>query len=363
MEIPDFLSAQVRDGNAVIFLGAGASRNAQAMDGRKCPTTQELTEKLSAQFLGGKYKTAPLNQVVEYAISESDLMTVTVFIRVLILDLLPTIAHTKLPRFDWHGLATTNYDLLVEEAFQKATGSVQPLRPLIENSDRVDENLRDARNVLYVKLHGCSSRINNPECPLILTTDQYIEHRKGRARLFDVFRNWGYEHPIIFVGQSLQDSDLRTIILELTGDLGDTRPRYFLVAPDADEIRSRFWETKKITTLKGDFDTFMSSLDAAIPSTFRHLALVAADKREHDIERKFKVKTSLSRSALQFLQNDVDYINSLVSTEQIRPADFYKGYSFGFGAIEQELDVRRTLGDSSLADPVFVDSERPNDDL
>jgi tetratricopeptide (TPR) repeat protein len=363
MDIPDFLSTQVRDGNAVIFLGAGASRNAQTMDGRRCPTTQELTEKLSAQFLGGKYKTAPLNQVVEYAISESDLMTVQTFIRSLFLDLQPTIAHTKLPRFDWHGLATTNYDLLVEEAFQKAMGSGQSVRPLIENTDRVDENLRDARNVLYVKLHGCISRINNPECPLILTTDQYIEHRKGRARLFDVFRSWGYEHPIIFVGQSLQDSDLRTIILELTGDLGDTRPRYFLVAPDADEIRSRFWETKKITTLKGDFDAFMNSLDAAIPSTFRHLALAAADKREHDIERKFKVRASLSKSALQFLQNDVDYINSLVSTEQIRPGDFYKGYSFGFGAIEQELDVRRTLGDSILADHVLVDSERPNDEL
>ena len=251
----------------------------------------------------------------------------------------------------------------MEEAFQKATGSVQSVRPLIENTDRVDENLRDARNVLYVKFHGCISRINNPESPLILTTDQYIEQRKGRARLFDVFWSWGYEHPIIFVGQSLQDSDLRTIILELTGDLGDTRPRYFLVAPDADEIRSRFWETRKITTLKGDFDTFMSSLDAAIPSNFRHLALVAADTREHEIERKFKVKASLSKSALQFLQNDVDYINSLVSTEQIRPADFYKGYSFGFGAIEQELDVRRTLGDSILADHVLIDSERQNDEL
>jgi len=91
----------------------------------------------------------------------------------------------------------------------------------------------------------------------------------------------------------------------------------------------------------------MSSLDAAIPSTFRHIALAAADKREHDIERKFKVRASLSKSALQFLQNDVDYINSLVSTEQIRPGDFYKGYSFGFGAIEQELDVRRTLGTAS----------------
>lgn len=290
-------------------------------------------------------------------------MTVQGSIRSLFLELQPTSAHTKLPLFDWYGLATTNYDLLVEEAFRTATSSAQTLRPLIENADRVDENLRDAKNVLYLKLHGCISRINNVESPLILTTDQYIEHRKGRARLFDVFRTWGYEHPIIFVGQSLQDSDLRTIILELTGDLGETRPRYFLVAPDADEIRSRFWETKKITTLKGDFDQFMASLDAAIPTAFRHLALAAAESREHEIERKFKVRTTLSKSALQFLQDDVYYVNSLTATEQVKPADFYKGYSSGFGAIEQELDVRRTLGDSILTDHVLVDVEKPKDEL
>jgi len=45
------------------FSARALPENAQATDGRKCPTTQELTEKLSAQFLGGKYKTAPLNQV------------------------------------------------------------------------------------------------------------------------------------------------------------------------------------------------------------------------------------------------------------------------------------------------------------
>jgi tetratricopeptide (TPR) repeat protein len=312
--------------------------------------------------LGGNYKQDPLNLVADYAISESDLMTVQSFIRSLFVDLVPSNAHNRLPTFDWYGLATTNYDMLVEDAYRNARGG-QSLRPMIEDSDRVDENLRSSRNVLYIKLHGCISRINNPECPLILTTDQYIEHRKGRARLFDVFRTWGYEHPIIFVGQSLQDSDLRAVIGELTGSLGETRPRYYMVAPDADDVRTRFWETKKITTLKGDFDTFMSSLDAAIPVSFRGMAIAASIEREHEIERKFRLKTHLSKSALQFLEDDVLYMNALTSTERIRPEDFYKGYSLGFGAIEQDLDVRRTLGDSILADHVLKDPEQLQDGL
>src|ERR1700722_7762970 len=362
MDIPDHLVSQVRDGNAIIFLGAGASRGAQTETGTTCPTTQVLTTQLSAKFLGGKFDSYPLNQVAEYAISESDLVTVQTFIRPLFVELKPTDAHLKLPRFDWYGLATTNYDTLVEDAFQAAGVNGQSLRPLIENSDRVDDQLKDPRNVLYVKLHGCISRINNADCPLILTTDQYIEHRKGRGRLFDVFSTWGYEHPIIFIGQSLQDSDLRTIITQLTGDHADVRPRYYLVSPGADAIGIRFWESKKITTIKGDFDGFMAALDAAIPATFRHLSIVARETREHEIERKFRTKTRLSKAALQFLQDDVDYLNSLTSTEKVEARDFYKGYSFGFGAIEQDLDARRKLADSILSDHVLEDPERTLDE-
>lgn len=53
MEIPEYLISQVRDGNAVIFFGAGASREAQTLAGAKAPTTQTLTAALSARFLGG----------------------------------------------------------------------------------------------------------------------------------------------------------------------------------------------------------------------------------------------------------------------------------------------------------------------
>ena len=52
----------------------------------------------------------------------------------------------------------------------------------------------------------------------------------------------------------------------------------------------------------------MTAIDSAIPSSFRHLSILARDAREHEIERKFRANTGLSKSALQFLQDDVDYV-------------------------------------------------------
>jgi hypothetical protein len=60
--------------------------------------------------------------------------------------------------FAWHGLATTNYDRLIEEAYRATPAAVQIPKPFIENGDRIEENLRDRRNVPLLKLHGCISR-------------------------------------------------------------------------------------------------------------------------------------------------------------------------------------------------------------
>jgi cold shock CspA family protein len=361
MDIPDTLVNQIREGNAVLFLGAGASRDAQSKDARKCPTASDLARELADRFLGGKYKDAPLNQIAGYAISETDLATVQMYLRSLFLELLPTPAHSLVPTFTWYGLATTNYDLLLEDAYETAKQGIQSLRPMIESSDRVDANLRDPSNVLYLKLHGCITRVTNPECPLILTTEQYIEYRQGRLRLFNIFADWGYEHPIILAGHSLQDSDLQAVINELTNAVGSNRPRYYMVAPDADDIKNRYWETKKITTLKGTFADFMSAIDALVPTSFRSLGVLSNSTRLHEIEKRFKIHTTLSKSALQFLQNDVDYVNSTNATVKMNPKDFYKGFAEGFSPIEQNLDVKRRLADDILSDYFLDDPQQMKD--
>jgi ATPase involved in DNA repair len=360
IDIPDSLLTQVRDGRVVLFLGSGASFDACDAHGVKPPSAVELAAKLSEKFLGGKYRDYPLNQVAEYAISEADLGTVQAFIREIFALFEPSEGHKLLPKFWWYGLATTNYDQLIEKAYS-APVRLQELHPLIENTDKVEDNLRNPNAVLLLKLHGCISRISTPTCPLILTTDQYVEYRQGRQRLFDILNTWGYEHPIVFIGHSLQDSDIRALLLELS-QVPDFRPRYYVIAPDVDEIKSRLWDSRRVTAIKGTFAEFIKALDNAIPTAGRALASLKATVHTTPIAEKFKVKNvALSKVTTQFLEVDVEYINALTGVETIKASQFYKGFNPGFAAIEANLDVRRKLGDTILSDHFLRDVAEPSD--
>jgi hypothetical protein len=353
MEIPVPLETAIHDGRAVLFLGAGASMEAVDGYGKHPPNSQQLSELLAARFLGGRYKHLPLSQVAEYAINETDLRTVQDFIKDTFEPFQPSVAHLLVPQFMWWGLATTNYDRLVEQAYERTPDASQVPRPFIVNGDRVEDLMRDPRYIMYLKLHGCITKTSDPRCPLILTADQYVTHRDGRSRIFDHFKNWCYELPIVFVGYGIQDSDMRAILMEFATSL-DTRPRYYAVMRDVDDIQVRYWETKKITLLQGTFEEFMRTLDAKIPRGFRRLAVL---KRALPlpVAENFQTNTTLSEQATQFLSGDVEYVKAITGTRQVEPKEFYRGATPDWAAIEQNLDVRRGLADTILSDHFLVD--------
>ena len=361
--IPDYLLTQIREGKAVLFLGSGASLDATDGKGNHPPTGWELGKLLSDQFLGGKYCDAPLAQIGEYAISESDVLTVQSFISDIFQPFKPTNEHLLIPTFRWFGIGSTNYDLLVEDAYKAVPDRVQNPALFIENSDRISDRLRDASAVPYLKIHGCITRLNNPHCPLILSTDQYIQHKQNRNRLFTQLQDWGVEHPIIFVGHSLQDPDIRAIMLELN-ELGDMRPRYYFVAPCVDEIQTRFWEANyKVTPIKATFAQFMSALDAQISKPLRGLAIAKTeDAEEFEISEKFAVHDwTLSTACKQFLKTDVAYVKGIIKTESIDPLHFYKGMNKGWSGVEQNLDVKRRLTDSILSEHFLIEESSHSD--
>jgi tetratricopeptide (TPR) repeat protein len=360
MEIPSYLETQIRDGRVILFLGAGASRDAKDGTGRKAPSGNELRDLLCDRFLGGKHKDLPLDQVGDYAISESDLVTVQEYLRKLFELFLPTEAHRMMCSFRWAGLATTNYDCLIERAYECAKAVQEPV-PFIENGDRVDDLMRGPRSIKLLKLHGCISKTANPDCPLILSPDQYIEHRKGRSRIFEQLREWSFEHPIVFVGHKLQDPDIRAVLLELA-QLGERRPRFYVVSPTVDEIQQRIWENKRITTLKGSFLDFMHSLDGLISSSFRGI-IIERDASALPISERFVRKDAPSPACMQFMTVDVDYVKGISSTENLEAVDFYKGTNRGFSAIDKDLDIRRHLGDTILADNFIIDEAQHSDHL
>jgi len=302
MDLPSYLINQVRQGRVVLFLGAGANKGALTPDKRELPLGNELRDRIAGKFLNGDYSSESLSWVSELASSASDLFSVQDFIADQFRDITPADYHYLIPTFRWRGIATTNYDRLIEIAYNNLRGAIQTVVPFLSNADCVDDKLRDPSSVALLKLHGCITRTHDKELPLILTLDQYASFRDGRTRIFRMFEEWGSENSIIFVGHRLQDPNLRGILLDLCQRI-PSRPRYFLVRPHVTSEERDFWSgsEKRVSVLDGTFEDLLKALDVTIVKTLRPLS--AKFETDHPICLRFVVKDKPSPSLLEFLAN------------------------------------------------------------
>lgn len=352
MELTPDLVSQVREGRVVLVLGSGALAGAKLPAGQTLILGDDLRDLLADKFLGGKHKCDTLAWVAGLAISARDLSTVQNFLADCFKDITPAEYHKLLPTFKWRAIATTNYDRLIEETYTLVKDPVQNPVTFLSDRDRVDDKLRTQNNVALVKLHGCVTRTNDPNLPLILTTEQYVTHLKLRRRLFDYISNTGYECPLVFIGHSMRDPDIRAVIMKITEDLGiDSRPRYYLVKPSPDTEEINFWGERKITVLSGTFEDFLRALDWTIPSATRALAAVV--RSDHPIKRHYVVHDSISTLVSNALSVDIEYLHAGTPIPEGNSTLFYRGADLGWFPISQRMDVRRTLTDKIINDVIL----------
>ena len=349
MNLPSALVSQVKEGKVVVLLGSGASLDSTAEHGGPPPSSEQLAALLASKFLSPSHSKHDLMTVAELAISETSLPTVQDYIASLLSDLKPSPGHRLLPTFRWRGLATTNYDRLIEVAYEHDRGRAQNLSPVISDADNMDDALRGRDRLVLLKLHGCVSRTRDERVPFILTPDQYITHRRHRNNLFRTLKEWGADSTLVAIGHSLRDPDLRQILLELE-ELGDSRPRHYVVGPDFTDEEERLWGSRRITAIRGTFSEFLTELDSQIPSPLRR---VPTPHDEHPLERL--LGHTLSEDTREYLGSGADFVHSAMNVGGVQPSDFYRGMSPDWAAIEQGLDVRRRLVDTLLYDVVLTD--------
>ena len=190
----------------MLFLGAGASYGARHPSGARIPSSDDLKILLSDKYLGEKLKTRSLSHVAEMCISETDLLTVQMFIRDCFLSFEPASHHLIIPNFFWHAIVTTNYDLVLERAYASQADAKQELALFLKNGQRVDTKLKSLPNGLrYIKLHGSIDHIDDAGIPPILSKEQYVRYLSNRNRLFSAFQQIACEFPIIFCAYSIDD--------------------------------------------------------------------------------------------------------------------------------------------------------------
>ncbi|XHR93863.1 SIR2 family protein [Mucilaginibacter sp. UC70_90] len=367
MDLPNYLIDQINQGNVVLFLGAGASFDAFHPKGKKIPSGQQLSDSLAEKFLSSEYKGKPLQYVSELSINESDLYTVQKYVYDEFIDFKPAEHHELIKTFKWAAIVTTNYDLLIEDVYTPSKKPLQSLIPFKRDGERIDEKLTVPNSLIYLKLHGCITEINTPQLPLILTPDQYVTHKTNRSRLFERVKDLSYEHPFIFVGYSLADLDIRSMLSHLD-NAGDSRPRSFMVGPYITDLESKMWERKRITSIKSTFKDFLTTLDNSTDRGLRQLTMLKKTNAEFPVFDRFVDQSGTIRpteSLISFLTYDVTYLHGALAEEDSDPKDFYKGFFQNWNPIIHSYDVERHIKDTILSEVIIPEEQerRSNQDL
>ena len=139
MELPSILINQIKEKNVVLFLGSGASVGSIHPDGKMIPTGKELSRSIAQKFLGGGFEDRSLAEIGELAVSETDLFTVQEFIASLYYEFQPASFHKIIPTFAWAAIVTTNYDLIIERAYDQVRDRLQTPVPFKKNTEKIEE--------------------------------------------------------------------------------------------------------------------------------------------------------------------------------------------------------------------------------
>lgn len=358
VKIPYLLTEAVRSGRAILFLGAGASKECKNEKGERPPNADQLRDILSQKYFGKKMSNRNVMGVSELAISSGagqNLVFETV--NAAFEGFETSEAHRKVTDFIWNRIATTNYDTFLEKAYSDLKRRRQALIPFVKDDDPVDERMRTSLNpVLFLKLHGCLDHRLDSDVPLVLSWESFASYSKNRTRVFNRLADPCHEAPVIFVGYSLGDQHIRDLIYKLDAK---KRPRWYIVDPNAEEEDINYWEGKNVEVFIMSFGEFMDALDRSIPMLLRFIAPPVGSV-DFPLRKHYAVSgTEESNVVRQSLEKDVTYVHSAIPAAEQTAEQFYSGYDTGWGGIVKHLDASRKVT-GELLFRAILENEAPS---
>jgi tetratricopeptide (TPR) repeat protein len=348
-----YIKDQILLGRAVLFLGAGATISAKGTNGRTGLSGNALRDKLCDKFLGGQGKSRMLNYVSDRCIAVAGMGQVHWFLKELFQELNPTPGHFVIPKFRWRGIVTTNYDWLIERAYERTEHPHQTYERILWDRDNFEAISRDNGKVPLLKLHGCLSRVNDTELPIVLSSHDYHKFTTNRQQLVSTFREWGSSYPIIFCGYQIADENIKDILFDLTDKRH--RPAYAFVDPFLEEGDISYWKTLRFDCVRMSFDDFMLSLSQEVTAAQVTLAQ-SFPETATSVTKLIPSQNRPSSSLASYLDQALVHVHPALVTTPVSPQDFYKGIGDGFHWVTDKFDVRRGISDALLENTVLETS-------
>ncbi|HHY26610.1 MAG TPA: hypothetical protein GX523_07655 [Desulfitobacterium dehalogenans] len=206
-------------------------------------------------------------------------------------------------------IITTNYDTFLEDVFKEHIVYVGQEELFFSPIQGVSE--------IY-KIHGCC---NKPET-IIINDEDYIDFQNRNAYLASKLLTMFLEHPIIFLGYSISDKNIRTIFESVANclsvdNLSKLKERLIFIERsrgDKDEISTHsieFSNKKKIEMTKISLKNFALLYEAILESkTKSRFSLSVLRKIKSEIYEIVLNNDPKGKIALSGVNSEADFRNS-----------------------------------------------------
>jgi hypothetical protein len=207
---------KILNGEAGLFIGAGASRDAGFVDWKSLLT--DVAEELDLD-IGKEHDLLALAQYHangHSGRSEINQQLIDAFTR----EAVPTAVHEILARLPIDTIWTTNYEQLIEKAYEAAGRRVE-VKLSIENLAQA----RKGRDVTLYKMHGCVTQPHEA----VLTKQDYEIYDVTRRLFTDSLKGDFIEKTLLFLGFSFSDPNVERILSKVREQLGQNRREHFWI--------------------------------------------------------------------------------------------------------------------------------------
>ena len=151
-----------------------------------------------------------------------------------------------------HAIITTNYDLFLERIFTE-------YEPII-GQQILKTNFTKYGEIL--KIHGCAS---NPQS-MVLTIEDYKNFNRKKKYLSAKLLTYFAEHPLIFIGYSAEDPNIRNILSdvdEIISSQNKLIPNIYILEWDPSLDYSKYPQREKVIPIGSQKNVIIKSITAS----------------------------------------------------------------------------------------------------
>ncbi|AZE00995.1 SIR2 family protein [Pseudomonas chlororaphis] len=231
-----------------------------------------------------------------------------------------------------HALITTNYDQLLESIFpdfERVVGQQVLSKPYLSIGE-------------IFKIHGC---ISDP-LSLVLTEEDYLDFDADKKYLSAKLLTYFAEHPLLFVGYSAEDPNIKSILYDVTRMFKATQaltPNIYILEWDASISEQSYPARERVINVGGDVSVRIKSISA---------------KSFEWVFRAFGSNGALEQINVKLLRALMARTFNLVRRDALAK-QVEVDFSMLENAVESDESFAKILGITSLNGPASVNANYP----